>query len=106
MKITIGNRYFVLQGKLVDTLFNPGGTASGEYRPIRGGVQFFLPNGNLFAFLVIRPAEAWFVSASKVNGQTWYSYGLCVSDAEKLGLGRMGYAAQRDIAENLAPNFR
>ena len=88
--ITIGTKRFAPSAAaMVDTVFNPGGTADGFYKVRKNGVAFHKPNGDIFAFLVANPGQSqFFVTADKhkETGKVYYMYGLADGDKARLGL--------------------
>lgn len=100
--LTIGAvRFAPSQSALVETLFDPSGTASGIYKKRKYGVLFSKPDGEPFAFLVANPNQSqFFVSAGRQSdGRTVYSFGLSNTDAVRLGLSAMKYSERCGAAE-------
>lgn len=110
--LTIGEKRYVPYGKLASTLFSSGGTADGEYRKVKGGVHFYKPDGKLFAFLVIRTCEKFFVSAFRLSAvsknssdnRPRYMYALTDLDRQALSLPN-SFTAENEAAENAASFF-
>lgn len=101
--ITINGRKFARnESELVSSLFDPSGTGSGFYRPIRGGIQLYNLQNELFALAVNNKYdEQFFVSASTHNGKPFYLYDLTDKDRQFLGFDTLSYSAERDIARSL-----
>lgn len=79
-EITLNGRLFV-RGKaaVVDTLFRPGGTASGYYLTKGREIHVFKPCGALDG--VINASGCLCKATRRDDGRTWYSYG----DLETVG---------------------
>jgi hypothetical protein len=88
---------------LVESLFNPEGTASGIYKIKRNGVLFCKPSGDPFAFLVAnRSTYCYFVSCSKKEyGQIRYQYSTCSIDEKRLGIDSLSYGEKNRLAESI-----
>jgi hypothetical protein len=71
-------------------------------RRLKGGVLFLDSGKQPFAFLVIRPTAAWFVTAHRASGQTFFMQGFADYTARQLGIEHLSYSAQRDLARELA----
>ena len=96
--------YFVKSASdLTDTLFLPGGTASGTYKIRKNGILFHKPTGEPFAFLVAnRHDERFFVTCSKQDdGRLRYMHGLCSTDEDYLGLADLSYREERETARRV-----
>jgi hypothetical protein len=91
---------------LTDSLFAPGGTASGWYEKRKGGILFRRGNGEPWFFLVANKyAERFFVSCGKQSdGRTFYSYALASVDEKALGMPA-SYSALNEIAESVWKGF-
>jgi hypothetical protein len=97
--------YFVSRkSEITDTLFAPlrGGTASGYYKTVKGGIRFHHPTGECFAFLVAnRYGERFFVSCGKQSdGRVFYSYALAEKGRQILGLPE-SLIKQHEIASTI-----
>ena len=95
-----GAKFARTNDAFVETLFDVDGTACGMFRKLKNGIQFMLPDGELFAFLVANDkGERFFVNASKAEGgrmRTQFSTG---EYAEKmLNLSECGYRETIEIA--------
>ena len=84
----------------LESLFHPGGTASGWYKRYKNRIQFFDRQGNPFACLVNRGNDYWFVSTHKTSdGRLRYLF-ACTTEAEKmLGTYGMGYTESHELAK-------
>lgn len=89
-RLDVGNTYFVrTQEQLAESLFSPGGTASGLFKIRPGkGVLFMEPNGEPIAFLYAhRPFEQGVVTCSRgEDGRLFYMFGMCTHTARRMGL--------------------
>ena len=87
MKTFNGIRFAKNEAELVESLFNPSGTASGIYKKTKNGTKFYRANGELFAYAVHNPKQGYFmVSARMFNGKPIYCYGLSYVDGCFFGL--------------------
>jgi len=92
---------------LVDSLFLPGGTASGLFKPRKHSVLFSKATGEPFACLIANAGQSqFFVSCSMVpqsNGKEAlvYMYGLNDSDRKSLGLAGLTYLQESDEAARI-----
>lgn len=107
---TSGTTYFVRKAsQLTASLFNPGGTACGTFKPTSRGILFSNLQGEPFAFLVAnRHGERFFVSCSRSTpdgGRTRYLYTTMTQDERTLGLPE-SLMAQHDLAETLWETHR
>ena len=93
---------------LVDTLFNPSGTADGIYSVRKNGVMFKRPNGDPFAFLVANPGQSqFFVTAWTFEGRTHYMRGGLTDESKRLlGVDRLTYSELSDEAARIWDLFR
>ncbi len=63
-----GPAYFVPRGQLVGTLFGRGGTATGEYRALKGAIVFYTADGSpRVALITNKYGERFYVSARAVQ---------------------------------------
>jgi len=63
-----GPAYFVPRGQLVGTLFGRGGTATGEYRALKGAIVFYTADGSpRVALITNKYGERFYVSAGAVQ---------------------------------------
>lgn len=68
-----GKRFARHESGLVESLFHPGGTASGYYKRAGGSVKLFAPDDRLIAVITRHRVLA---RADKLeSGEFWYSYG-------------------------------
>ncbi len=73
MTIQLNGKTFTRsKGAMVETLFNPNGTASGFYRVSGGAILIYDPQGNPIA--VINRAGVFGCATRLDNGRIWYSY--------------------------------
>lgn len=96
--------YFVkFASDLTDTLFLPGGTASGTFKLRKNGILFHKPTGEPFAFLVAnRHNERFFVSCSKQkDGRIRYMHSTMDCTEARLGISEMGIRAKYETAERV-----
>lgn len=96
--------YFVKSGKaLVETLFQPKGTASGTFKIQKRGVLFMRPDGSPEAYLCAnREHEEFFVSCSRrTDGKIWYMFSTMTSTEEFLGIHGMGFLEGRETARRV-----
>ena len=102
--IRLGNgpAYFAPRGKLADTLFGRGGTATGEYRALKGAIVFYTADGSpRVALITNKYGERFYVSARRFNGRIRYLFGLNDADANWAGLPD-GRIVQADSAARVA----
>ena len=96
--------YFVKSGReLIDTLFQPVGTASGLFKIQKRGVLFMRPDGSPEAYLVAnREHEEFFVSCSRQpDGRIWYLHSTCSLTEDFLGISGMSWSEQRRTARRV-----
>jgi len=98
--------YFVQSSKnLIDTLFLPGGTASGTFKQRKRGVLFHKPDGEPFAYLAAHESTPFFVTCSRQeDGRIRYMFGLADCDALRLGILGMRFSLQRETAREVWEN--
>jgi hypothetical protein len=98
-----GVKFAPSSSALVESLFNPEGTASGIYKIKRNGVLFCNPNGEPFLFLVAnRSNPRFFVSCSKQeDGRIRYFYSISSMDEKKLGIDSLSYGEKNRLAESI-----
>ncbi len=94
--------YFVRKAsQITDSLFIPGGTASGTFKVKSNGILFHKPDGAPFAFLVANDhGERFFVSCSRSEpdgGSIRYMFSTSTKDEEFLGLPDSHYG-QHEVA--------
>lgn len=107
--LTVGALTFAPSASaLVDTLFNPSGTADGIYSVRKHGVMFKRPNGEPFAFLVANPGQSqFFVTAWTFNGRTHYMRGGLTDESKRLlGVSALSYSQLSDEAARVWAMFR
>lgn len=107
--ISIGTRRFAPSASaLVNSLFNPTGTADGIYSVRKNGVMFNRPDGSPFAFLVANPGQSqFFVTAFPHEGRTHYLRGGLTDEGKRLlGVEGMTYSAMNDEASRVWDMFR
>lgn len=98
--------YFCRTSKeATETLFKPrnGRTASGFYKPRKGGFLLHDMAGKPFAFLVNnRHGERFFVSCSRHDdGRIHFAFALSSLDEKRLGIETLSYSEERDLAESI-----
>jgi hypothetical protein len=97
--------YFVKSGKaLVETLFQPTGTASGIFKIRKDGILFMRPNGDPFAFLVAnRHGERFFVTCYRFegDGKMRYMHALTEEGERLLGLFEMSFKESHETASRV-----
>jgi len=98
-----GVKFAPSSSALVESLFNPEGTASGIYKIKRNGVLFCKPDGDPFAFLVAnRSSHCYFVSCAKQeDGRIFYLYSTCSLDEKRLGIESLSYGEKDRLAESI-----
>jgi hypothetical protein len=98
-----GVKFAPSSSALVESLFNPEGTASGFYKKKPNGVLFYKPNGEPFLFLVAnRSNPRFFVSCSKQgDGRIRYQYSTCSIDEKRLGINSLSYGEKNRLAESI-----
>lgn len=100
-----GKKYAANVNDFTDSLFQTGGTCSGQYRTRKGGILLLDLQGKPFAFIADgskqkeRSGNCWFVTASQDNGRTFYMQGLSERTEKALGIDGMSYSAQHDLAK-------
>jgi hypothetical protein len=89
--------------ELVSTLFQSGGTASGTYKSGKNGTNLYMPNGELFAYIVHNSRQGYFaVSAGMHNGKPFYMHGTTEQAEKYLRLDTLRYS---DTAEVIRSAF-
>ena len=106
MQLDINNRIFTTEAEFTETLFKPinGKTACGYYKKVpSGGIKLFKGNGELFSAIVDNKYnEQFFVTARKQqDGKTFYMFGLSTPDVEFLGLDKLSYSENINLARNI-----
>jgi hypothetical protein len=98
-----GTYYVPKPRDVVNSLFIPGGTASGTYRKGPGGVTLFNLQGEPFAFIVDnRHSDNFIVSCSRLeDGRVRYMFSTTNQDERALGLDQLGYMAEIELARRL-----
>lgn len=98
-----GTYYVPKPRDVVNSLFAPGGTASGTYKHGAGGVTLYNLQGEPFAFIVDnRHSENFIVSCSRqADGRVRYMFSTTNRDEHTLGLDQLGYAAEIELARRL-----
>jgi hypothetical protein len=102
--ITInGNKYAKNESEFIDSLFEQGNTCDGFYKRKSNGIELYNMQNELFAFIVNnKHNEQFFVSASELsNGKKWYSYSLTTQAEKILGMDKISYAEQQQLAQQL-----
>lgn len=102
--------YYVPHSKagITRSLFTPGGTASGTYRPGPGGILFLGMDGQPEFFLVAnRHGERFYVSTDTLpDGRRFYMHALTTRTENKLFSGvSCLYSAQINHARETAARF-
>lgn len=90
---------------IIESLFRPGGTASGTFKRLKNGIMFKNMQGRPVFFLVDNAYnEQFFVSCGyhEETGKTYYMHGLCSVTEKHIFGTETGYKAQREIAERIA----
>lgn len=103
--ILIGEKQFGKGAKsVVDSLTEPvnGRTLDGFYKKLKRGIQFFKPDGELFAYLCANdPWSCFFVNAFTFEGRSWYQYGTGEHVEKQLGTYGMGFIQERELANSI-----
>lgn len=91
---------------LTESLFSPGGTASGWYQKRKRGILFRRGNGDPWFFLVAnRHGERFFVSCgTQSDGRTVYFHALSSLDEKVLGMPA-SCSARNEVAESVWKRF-
>lgn len=77
-----GRKYAKNNREVIETLFSPGGTANGTYRPAPSGIHLYDLQGTLRAFL---RGDGLIVSAVKDGRRIRYLYALTSVDSAWIG---------------------
>lgn len=97
--------YVPSRAAIVDSLFTPGGTASGHYKVGKHGVTFYDIQGNPEFFLAAHRSNKFFVSCHRVQisgkNRTRYLYALDSLTEAKLGIDKMGHCHEHNFAESV-----
>lgn len=100
--IFIGEKKFGKGEKsVVDSLTNPvnGKTLDGYYKRLKRGIKFFMPNGELFAYLCANePWYCFFVNAFVFEGKTHYQYSTSDMTEARLGIASMTHSEQINLS--------
>jgi hypothetical protein len=91
--------YFTPKKQLVNTLFNPQGTASGFYQKRKNGILFSRPNGAPWFFLCANsPINPFYVSCSvDPKGRTRYMFALSSLDERDLAMASHSLSCQHAL---------
>lgn len=100
--LAINSLKFVRTKKeFTESLFQPGGTAYGFYRPLKGRVLLMNMQGEIFAAIICHDKFKGIVNAGRLkNGSVFYQYGLSDKNKALLGLPEK-YSEQEPYAESL-----
>jgi hypothetical protein len=92
--------YFTPKKQLVNSLFNPSGTASGFYQKKKNGVLFSRPNGTPWFFLCANSSiDPFYVSCSvDSKGRTRYMFAMSTLDERDLGMESLRHSNSRHHA--------
>lgn len=103
MKVIFPNAYYVDdKKKVVDTLFNSGGTALGYYKQRKGGIMFYDMQDKPFLFLVSNKYnEKFFVSCYCFEGKIYYMFALSSNTEKLLGIDKLKYSEGIKLAEDI-----
>lgn len=97
-----GKKYAKNDSEFIDSLFQTGGTCYGFYRKVRGGVKLMDHQKNIFVFIVNNKYnEQFFVSASALNGKTYYMNSTSSIDDKILGLDELSYSQRNELAKTI-----
>jgi len=102
--LNTGAKFAANNKEIINTLFTGNSTPDGTYKKLKGGIKLFNLQGELFAFIVDKDNEQFFVSARTVkhNGRnrTRYQFALSSLDEKYLGLSDYGYMAEIECAKH------
>lgn len=99
--LDVNGRIFVPEGQMA------GEGITGYYVHKPNGVLLLDDRNVPFAFIVAnKHRECFFVSCSPYEGRIWYMHSTTDADSKKLGLDQLGYAAERQLAENIFAQVR
>lgn len=77
----------------------------GFYTQLKRGVKFFMPNGELFAYLCANdPRSCFFVNAFVLDEKTNYQFSTGTIQESQLGIAGMGYVESIDLANAIWKN--
>lgn len=97
-----GRKYAPSLSAFLETLFQTNGTASGEYRVLKGGILLLDLQQQPFAFVVNRGIGKWIVTATRdEKGRTVYMQGLSSLTANRLGMPENMLNASQKLAEDI-----
>lgn len=100
--IIIGDKQFGKGEKsVVDSLTTPvnGKTLDGYYKRLKRGIKFFMPNGELFAYLCANePWHCFFVNAFMFEGKVHYQFSTGQNTEARLGIADMKHSEEIDLA--------
>lgn len=91
--------YFTTQKQIVNTLFNPGGTASGYYQKMQNGILFRRPNGTPWFFLCANGSDPFYVTCT-VDSKKRIVYMLAMSSVDESALGLQSYSDRTSHAQD------
>lgn len=99
--ITIsGKKYARTDAEFTASLFNPGGTCSGFYKPRKNGVLLMDMQKEPFAFVVNNKyKEVFFVSARAEGNKIRYFHSTTSADEATLGI--TGYMQSHELAQSV-----
>lgn len=102
IELSNGRRFARTARELVETLFQPGGTACGIWRPNQGGVLLSRPNGEPSAQVVRnRHGDAPFlVSVARDGRRLRYLHAMTQQDQDWIAPG-LSYSEQRALAAEI-----
>lgn len=96
--ILIGDKTFGEGQKSVAQPMN-GKMPDGYYKRLKRGIKFFMPNGELFAYLCANePRQCFFVNASMREGKSYYQFSTNEATEARLGIAGMTYSAEVGLA--------
>ena len=101
-----GLKFAKNNSELVDSLFASGGTCAGLYKRTKNGTKLYMPNGELFAYIVHNPKQGYFaVSAGIRNGKAFYLFSTTGAGERYLKLDTVPYLEQSDMIREFAEKF-
>ena len=97
-----GAKFAKNDSALVETLFDLDGTARGTFKIRKRGVEFYKPDGDLFAYLVANEyGERFFVSAFIHDGKKHYMQSTTSEAESLLNLEGLSYLEGIELARNV-----
>jgi len=103
--IQIGQKQFGKGAEsVVDSLLKPvnGKAVNGYYKRMKRGIRFFMPNGELFAYLCANdPNHCFFVNAFIFEGKKYYQFSTGSTQEAQLGITDMGYSEKIRLANEV-----